>query len=123
MLVPGASRLVTGNIEPFDEIEQKLAQLKGVPASLIFASGFQANATILQALFDRKILKAEPLVFADRLNHSSMHFGCASAGIQQQRYRHLDLAHLGELLEKHAQSEQPKFILSESVFSMDGDVA
>lgn len=119
----GSSRLVTGNIELFDAIEKKLASLKSQPSALVFASGFQANASILQALFDKKVLQAEPLVFADRLNHASMHFGCVAAGVRQLRYRHLDTAHLAELLEKHAESDRPKFILTESVFSMDGDIA
>ncbi len=119
----GASRLVTGNSEQFDEIERKLAALKGKEAALLFASGFQANASILQALFDKKILKIEPLVFSDRLNHASMHFGCNAAGVRQIRYRHLDTDHLAQLLTKYERSDQPKFILTESVFSMDGDVA
>ncbi|MCP4934330.1 MAG: 8-amino-7-oxononanoate synthase [bacterium] len=118
-----ASRLVTGNSREFDEIERKLACLKGKSAALLFASGFQANASILQVLFDKKILKEEPLVFSDRLNHASMHFGCNAAGVRQIRYRHLDTDHLAQLLIKHESSDQPKFILTESIFSMDGDVA
>ncbi|MCG8563415.1 MAG: aminotransferase class I/II-fold pyridoxal phosphate-dependent enzyme, partial [Hyphomicrobiales bacterium] len=54
---------------------------------------------------------------------ASMHFGCSAAGARQLRYRHCDLAHLEQLLARHAASEAPKFILTESVFSMDGDVA
>lgn len=118
-----ASRLVTGNLEGFAQIEDKVAGLKGKPAALVMASGFQANAAVLEALFDRKILGAEPLVFADKLNHASMHFGCAAAGVRQIRYRHLDADHLAEQLAKHAGDDRPKFILTESVFSMDGDVA
>ncbi|MGI9383703.1 MAG: aminotransferase class I/II-fold pyridoxal phosphate-dependent enzyme [Methyloligellaceae bacterium] len=118
-----ASRLVTGNLDVFMGLERKVARLKAKPAALILASGFQANAAVLQALLDRKILGAEPLVFADRLNHASMHFGCSAAGARQLRYRHCDPDHLAQLLTKHAASERPKFILTESVFSMDGDVA
>ena len=66
--------------------------------ALIMASGFQANAAVLQALFDASVLGAEPLVFSDRLNHASMHFGCKAAGVRQRRYRHGDAAHLAELL-------------------------
>src|SRR5680860_812373 len=79
----GASRLVTGNLDLFAGIEAKVAGLKGKQAALIMASGFQANASVLQALFDRTVLGAEPLVFADRLNHASMHFGCKAAGVRQ----------------------------------------
>ncbi|MGI8724745.1 MAG: aminotransferase class I/II-fold pyridoxal phosphate-dependent enzyme [Methyloceanibacter sp.] len=119
----GASRLVAGNLDLFAPIEAKIAKLKGKPAALLMASGFQANAAVLQALLDRRVLDAEPLVFADRLNHASMHFGCRAAGIDQIRYRHADASHLGELLLKHEDDARPKFILTESVFSMDGDVA
>ncbi|MGD9503003.1 MAG: aminotransferase class I/II-fold pyridoxal phosphate-dependent enzyme [Methyloceanibacter sp.] len=119
----GASRLVTGNLELFRPIEAKLARLKKKPASLVMASGFQTNAAALQALFDRSVLGAEPLVFADRLNHASMHFGCQAAGARQIRYRHCDAAHLAGLLAEHEGEARPKFILTESVFSMDGDVA
>ena len=119
----GASRLVTGNLDLFVGLEDKLAALKGAPKALIMASGFQTNAAVLQALFDAKVLGAEPLVFADRLNHASMHFGCAAAGVRQIRYRHCDMAHLAELLAKHSDDPAPKFILTESVFSMDGDIA
>jgi 8-amino-7-oxononanoate synthase len=119
----GASRLVTGNLDLFAKIENKVAQLKGTPAALVMASGFQANAAVLQALLDRTVLDAEPLVFADRLNHASMHFGCKAAGVRQLRYRHTDAGQLAELLTQYQGDSRSKFILTESVFSMDGDVA
>jgi 8-amino-7-oxononanoate synthase len=119
----GASRLVTGNLDLFARVEAKVAQFKGKPAALVMASGFQANAAVLQALLDRVVLGAEPLVFADRLNHASMHFGCKAAGVRQLRYRHTDAAHLAELLTQSQGDSRSKFILTESVFSMDGDVA
>jgi 8-amino-7-oxononanoate synthase len=119
----GASRLVTGNLDLFASIESKLAKLKRKQAGLVLASGFQANAAVIPALLDRDVLGAEPLVFADRLNHASMHFGCQGAGVRQLRYRHCDASHLGELLSQYQQDGRPKFILTESVFSMDGDVA
>ena len=119
----GASRLVTGNLDLFAGVERKVAALKSKPAALVMASGFQANAAVLQALFDKTILGAEPPVFADRLNHASMHFGCKAAGIHQLRYRHGDTAHLAELLIQSQGDSRPKFILTESVFSMDGDRA
>ena len=119
----GASRLVTGNLDLFAPIEAKVAQLKKKQAALVMASGFQTNAAVLQSLLDRSVLGAEPLVFADRLNHASMHFGCQAAGVRQIRYRHCDASHLGELLSQYQGDERPRFILTESVFSMDGDVA
>jgi len=118
----GASRLVTGNIAPFEEIEAKIAKLKGKEAALVLASGFQANGTVLQALFDKTILKASPLVVSDRLNHASMHFGCAAAGVRQKRYRHLEADHAHHLLQEGDEGS-PRFCLTETVFSMDGDAA
>ena len=119
----GASRLVTGNLDIFAGIEAKVAKLKQKQAALVMASGFQTNAAVLPALFDRTVLGAEPLVFADKLNHASMHFGCKAAGVRQLRYRHCAAAHLAELLTQYQADNRPKFILTESVFSMDGDVA
>jgi 8-amino-7-oxononanoate synthase len=119
----GASRLVTGNLDLFGRIETKVSSLKQKPSALVMASGFQANASVLQALLDKAVLGAEPLVFADRLNHASMHFGCKAAGARQLRYRHGDAAHLAELLTQYQSDSRPKFILTESVFSMDGDRA
>lgn len=119
----GASRLVTGNLDIFTSVEKKIAAFKGKDAALVMVSGFQANASVLPALFDRQVLGAEPLVFSDKLNHASMHLGCAAAGVTQIRYRHNDMAHLAQLLEEHIDSPRPKFILTESVFSMDGDIA
>src|SRR5262245_36845646 len=119
----GASRLVTGNLDLFARLEAKVAALKEKAAVLVMASGFQANASVLQALFDRSVLGAEPLVFSDRLNHASIHFGCAASAAREIRYRHGDAAHLAALLSQYRGDERPKFILTESVFSMDGDVA
>jgi 8-amino-7-oxononanoate synthase len=118
-----ASRLVVGNLSLFQRIEAKVAALKGRPAALVMASGFQANAAVLAALLDKTVLGAEPLVFSDRLNHASLHFGCQAAGTKEIRYRHCDADHLQELLEKHAAEDRPKFIVTDSVFSMDGTVA
>lgn len=117
------SRLLSGNTLLHEALEARIAVDKGTEAALIFASGYQTNAACIAALLDRVVLGAEPLVFADKLNHASMHLGCALAGARQLRYRHLDLAHLQVLLEKNAQVSQPKVILSESVFGMDGDQA
>ena len=83
-----------------------MAKLKRKPAALIMASGFQANASVLQALLDRAALGAEPLVFADRLNHASMHFGCKAAGVRELRYRHCNAEHLAELLRQY-QGDEP----------------
>lgn len=118
----GASRLVTGNVTPFTEIEGKIASIKGKEAALVLASGFQANGAVLQALLQKSVLKAPPTVVADRLNHASMHFGCAAAGIRQQRYTHGELKEAKKYLASSPE-DRPRFLLTETVFSMDGDIA
>lgn len=119
----GASRLVTGNLGIYKKIEKKISDFKGYEDALIMVSGYQANSSVLPALFDKNVLKKKPLIFSDKLNHASMHAGCAVAGIKQIRYRHNNVEHLQQLLEKHITDDAPKFILTESVFSMDGDIA
>ncbi len=119
----GASRLVAGNLAAFSAIEKKLAQGKGSAAALVFVSGVQANLTILPALLDEKTLGAAPLVYADRLNHASLLQGCIAAGVRQNRFKHNDFTHLEELLERDKNLNRPRFIVTESVFSMDGDCA
>lgn len=115
-----ASRLVTGTLEATLELEARLAEFKGCESALIFNAGFQANAAVLPALFELAGGR-EARVFTDRLNHASLHAGCAAAGVKQIRFGHNDLAHLEELLAAHAGA--PGFIVTESVFSMDGDRA
>ena len=117
----GGSRLVTGNLYSFEEVEHKLAKEKKSEAALVFVSGVQANLTILPALLDRKVLGGEPLVYADRLNHASLIQGCVAAGVRQIRFRHNDLEHLEELLLRDAHESRARFIITESIFSMDGD--
>jgi 8-amino-7-oxononanoate synthase len=117
-----ASRLVCGNSALQGAIEAKLARAKGSETALLFQSGFQANLSVLGALFDRHVLGTTPLVFSDRLNHASLHAGCAQAGVRQLRYPHNDLNALETLLKKHENSVAPRFIVTESVFSMDGDI-
>ncbi|MBA3053340.1 MAG: 8-amino-7-oxononanoate synthase [Sphingomonadales bacterium] len=116
----GASRLVTGTSDAHLALEAKVAAFKGTEAALLFASGWQANAAVIPAL-----LAAAPgaMVFADRLVHASMHAGIAAAGARQVRFRHNDLAHLETLLAERGQGAAARFILTESVFSMDGDRA
>ncbi|PCJ58213.1 MAG: 8-amino-7-oxononanoate synthase [Rhodospirillaceae bacterium] len=117
----GASRLVCGNLELFERVEAKLAKAKRKETALLMASGYQTNVTVLATLLNRRILGAEPLVYCDTLNHASIHQGCQSAGVRQIRYRHNDLDHLESRLAQDAQENRPRFILTESVFSMDGD--
>ena len=112
----GASRLITGTSPEHLGVEAKIARFKGTEAALLFASGWQLNAGVLAAL-----LKAAPntLLFTDRLIHGSLHAG--AAGHRQMRFRHNDLDHLEQLLGEQAGRDGPRLIVTESVFSMDGD--
>lgn len=115
-----ASRLVCGNLDLHEQVEAKLARLKGTEAALLLASGWQANAAVLPALL-AAAGRGEAQVYADKLNHASLHHGCQAAGVKQIRFRHNDLDHLEELLAARADMPGPRFIVTESVFSMDGD--
>lgn len=119
----GSSRLVAGTLELHARIEEKLARFKRSEAALVMGSGYQTNASVLAALLDRHVLGAPPLVFSDRLNHASIHFGCAAAGVGEIRFRHGDLGHLEDQLRRREAEKGRRFILSETVFSMDGDRA
>ncbi|HTK36497.1 MAG TPA: 8-amino-7-oxononanoate synthase [Caulobacteraceae bacterium] len=117
----GASRLVTGTLEAHAAVEARVAAAKGQEAALIFASGWQLNAGVIPALLAAG--EGEALVFTDKLVHASLHHGCAAAGVRQVRFRHNDLDHLESLLETRGDEKARRFILTESVFSMDGDRA
>mgnify|MGYP001439150994 CR=1 FL=1 len=121
----GASRLVTGTRLLHEQVEAKVAHLKKTEAALLFASGWQANASLVPALarLSTEQTGALPLVFSDRLNHASLHQGCAAAGVRQIRFRHNDLDHLQTLLVTREGEPGLRIILTESVFSMDGDRA
>lgn len=117
-----SSRILQQDQDIYFALEQKIAFTKKTDSALIFNSGYQANATVLSALLDKTILGADPLVFTDRLIHASLHHGIHLAGARQIRYRHLDMTHLEALLKKQESQPNPKFIVTESVFGMDGDV-
>jgi 8-amino-7-oxononanoate synthase len=112
-----ASRLVTGTRDITLAVEEKLARFKGCEAALLFSTGFQANATVVPALAG---LDDTATLFSDELNHASIVHGCRLARARTQVFRHLDLDHLEQLL---GGSTGRKLILTESVFSMDGDRA
>lgn len=120
-----ASRLVSGTLDLHQQVEAKMAAFKGYEAALLFATGWQANASVVPALCALSVAQtgAPMLVFSDRLNHASLHHGCAAAGVRQIRFRHNELTHLETLLQREAQTPGLRMIVTESVFSMDGDRA
>lgn len=111
-----ASRLVCGNTPIFTDLEQRLAAMKGSEAALIMNSGFQANVSLIPALLNR-----HSLVLADRLCHQSINQGILLSRARLLRFRHNDINHLQELLEQHRPAYPRVMIVTESVFSMDGD--
>lgn len=113
----GASRLVTGNFALAETLEAELATFKYQEAALVTGSGYAANLAVFSALADR-----HTVVFSDRLNHASILDGIALSGARLVRYRHLDMDHLEQLLERERRVAK-KIIVTDTVFSMDGDVA
>ena len=113
----GASRLVTGNYAPYDRLDEAVARFKGAGGAVTVGSGFAANLCVLTALADRATV-----VFSDRLNHASIVDGVRLSRAEHVRYRHNDLDHLEAMLQRHAGAGR-KLIVTDTVFSMDGDVA
>lgn len=112
----GSSRLVSGNLNVFEKLERKIAQFKGSETALLLPSGYQTNATVLAALGRKRTLLA-----SDHENHNSITTGIQLSQGEWQRYSHNDLGHLEALLRQS--SDSAKWIVSESVFSMDGDIS
>ncbi len=113
----GASRLVCGNNILYTRLEEKLARLKQTEAALVFSTGYLANTGTLAA-----ITKKGDLILADRLNHASLIEGSRLSGATLRVYRHRDMTHLQTLLSK-SKKGQRIFIVTDGIFSMDGDIA
>jgi 8-amino-7-oxononanoate synthase len=112
----GASHLILGHSTSHHELEQRLAAFTGLPRALLFSSGYLANIGAVTALVGR-----EDAVFADRLNHASLNDAALLSRAAFKRYPHLDLGALERLLA--ASRARRKLIVTDAVFSMDGDVA
>ena len=113
-----SSRLLTGNFPIYTELEELMAERFEREAALLFNSGYHANTGILPALTDK-----QSFILADKLIHASIIDGIRLSGAPYQRYRHCDYEHLEQLLVKYAHEYEQIIIVTESIFSMDGDVA
>lgn len=113
----GASRLISGTLPPHTELEAELARFKGTDASLVFGSGYLANIGLIPALAG-----AGGLILADRLCHASLIDGCRLSGADLRIFRHRDVAHVEQLLMKR-KVRRATLIVTDGVFSMDGDLA
>lgn len=113
----GASRLVCGSLAPHEELETVLAQFKNTEASLTFAAGYLANIGVIPALIGKG-----GFILADRLCHASLIDGCKLSGATFRVYHHRDMNHLERLLTRRS-ATMPTLIVTDGVFSMDGDIA
>lgn len=117
----GASRLVSGNMEPHRELEERLARFKNTEAALVFNSGYHANIGIISALVGRG-----GIIFSDKLNHASIVDACILSRAEVKRYPHCDLNALEHFLKTTSRITHHaprKLIITDGVFSMDGDIA
>lgn len=115
----GGTRNIGGNTHYHVQLESELADLHGKSGALLFTSGYVSNEATLSTL--TKILPG-CIIFSDELNHASMIAGIKNSGCEKRVFRHNDLEHLEELLAAE-DSEAPKLIAFESIYSMDGDIA
>lgn len=114
----GASRLVTGNHPLYDALETRIARLKRTEAALVFGSGYLANVGTIPAIVD-----VGDLILADELSHACMLTGAKLSGADVQLFKHNDAGDLRALLQAHRGRARHCLVLTEGVFSMDGDLA
>ncbi|MDP6685775.1 MAG: 8-amino-7-oxononanoate synthase, partial [Candidatus Omnitrophota bacterium] len=113
-----ASRLLSGDLKIHHSLEGKIAEFKGKDSALVFNSGYQANIGIISSLY-----KKGDVIFSDRLNHASIIDAIMLSKAKLLRFNHNDLNHLEMLLKKERQRFKNSLIVTETVFSMDGDAA
>ena len=111
----GAAHLVSGHFQIHEELEQAIAVLTQRPRALLFSTGYMANIAVISSLVDK-----QDTVLHDRLNHASLFDGTLLAGSRFMRYQHADMQSLTLRLQR---SKGHKMVVSDGVFSMDGDVA
>ena len=115
---PAAVRSIAGTMTLHVELEKRLAQFKGVEAAITFQSGFTANLATVPALGGK-----EDVIFSDRLNHASIIDGCRLSGAKIIAYEHNDVRSLEEQIQANLKDFRRALIITDGVFSMDGDIA
>ncbi len=117
---PAAVRTIAGNMVLHNQLEEKLARFKRVEAAIAYQSGFNANLAVIPALVGR-----DDVVFSDELNHASIIDGCRLSGATSVRFQHCSPSSLEEKLKEHfpAGSTRRALVVTDGVFSMDGDIA
>jgi 8-amino-7-oxononanoate synthase len=114
----GASHLVTGHSTAHGNLEEALAAFTGRERALVYSTGYMANMGVIGALADQK-----SAIVSDKLNHASLIDGCRLSGAQVSRYRHADADHATELLAILEPEVTTRLLVTDGVFSMDGDLA
>ncbi len=115
---PAAVRSIAGTLSLHNELERRIGEFKGAEAVLSFQSGFNANVAVIQALVGE-----EDVIFSDELNHASVIDGCRLSRAKIVRYPHCDAEGLRKMLEEAGKQARRRLIISDGVFSMDGDIA
>ena len=115
---PAAVRTIAGTMDLHLELEKRLASFKGVEGAITFQSGFNANLAVIPALVGKS-----DVIFSDELNHASIIDGCRLSGAKIVRYAHCDPGDLDRALLEHRENYPRALVVTDGVFSMDGDVA
>jgi len=115
------SRLLSGNYSLIESLERQIAIGKQTEAALIFSSGYQANMTVLASLLSKRVLPAPPIVFFDRLNHSSLYNAMFLSGVEYVLFDRNDMIDLRRQLQQHCVASRPAFIVTETVHGMEAD--
>lgn len=115
---PAAVRSIAGTTTLHIELEKRIAKFKGVESAITFQSGFTANLATIPALVSK-----EDVIFSDKLNHASIIDGCRLSGAKIIAYEHNDVKHLEEQIKNNLSQYRRALIITDGVFSMDGDVA
>ena len=115
---PAAVRTIAGTMDLHLDLEKRLASFKGVEGAITFQSGFNANLAVIPALVGKS-----DVIFSDELNHASIIDGCRLSGAKIVRYAHCDPGDLNRALLEHRENYPRALVVTDGVFSMDGDVA